>query len=491
MRGFAVVVLIIIGGILSVPGTIGLWVEREIVDEDNFVGTVNEALEDEAVRTVLAERLTDAVMERLEIRRRIGDGLADIQSQRREDAPGDLVLLEGPLTLAARNVIFEVSFRVVDSELVAEVRDVSLRAVHRVVTAIVNNDKELLGTVGDTLVLDLRPLLEEIVREIGGDKGEELLGNLENLDIPEDLDIPGDLDIPEDRGVIVLATKSDLEPVWTIVQVFDRGNPWLAIAAGVLLAVAIAIARSRRRAVIGVGITVAVVAALEALTVAQPLREVAVDGLSATESGRIAAKVTYDTLVRNFLRQQVIVMLIGVGMVAGGSLAMDTGLPKAIRSTFRGQDDDMQVNLAGWIRERAFALRIAGLGLGGLLLITWPDPSSRMIVTVFALLALYLAVLTIVTSDAAWAVWMRSRGGELWERYFRVDEETVAGPPGKRTLPGWVAARASWFRVIGIATGIIFLAAWPSVTFGLVVVIVALEFLYLAAIDMIVNRASG
>ena len=491
MRGFAVVVLIIIGGILSVPGTIGLWVEREIVDEDNFVGTVNEALEDEAVRTVLAERLTDAVMERLEIRRRIGDGLADIQSQRREDAPGDLVLLEGPLTLAARNVIFEVSFRVVDSELVAEVRDVSLRAVHRVVTAIVNNDQKLLGTVGDTLVLDLRPLLEEIVREIGGDKGEELLGNLENLDIPEDLDIPGDLDIPEDRGVIVLATKSDLEPVWTIVQVFDRGNPWLAIAAGVLLAVAIAIARSRRRAVIGVGITVAVVAALEALTVAQPLREVAVDGLSATESGRTAAKVTYDTLVRNFLRQQVIVMLIGVGMVAGGSLAMDTGLPKAIRSTFRGQDDDMQVNLAGWIRERAFALRIAGLGLGGLLLITWPDPSSRMIVTVFALLALYLAVLTIVTSDAAWAVWMRSRGGELWERYFRVDEETVAGPPGKRTLPGWVAARAAWFRVIGIVVGAALLIVLPSLTFGTFILVVALELLYLAAIDMIVNRASG
>ncbi len=487
MRGFAVVVLIIIGGILSVPGTIGLWVEREIVDEDNFVGTVNEALEDEAVRTVLAERLTDAVMERLEIRRRIGDGLADIQSQRREDAPGDLVLLEGPLTLAARNVIFEVSFRVVDSELVAEVRDVSLRAVHRVVTAIVNNDKELLGTVGDTLVLDLRPLLEEIVREIGGDKGEELLGNLENLDIPEDLDIPGDLDIPEDRGVIVLATKSDLEPVWTLVQVFDRGNPWLAIAAGVLLAVAIAIARSRRRAVIGVGITVAVVAALEALTVAQPLREVAVDGLSATESGRIAAKATYDTLVRNFLRQQVIVMLIGVGMVAGGSLAMDTGLPKAIRSTYRGQADD----LAEWIRERAWALRIAGLGLGGLLLITWPDPSSRMIVTVFVLLALYLAVLAIVTSDAAWAVWMRSRGGELWERFFRVDEATVASPPGKRTLPGWVAARASWFRVIGIVLGVALLIVLPSLTFGTFVLVVALELLYLAAIDMIVNRASG
>ncbi|MEE8537714.1 MAG: hypothetical protein V3S71_06860 [Acidobacteriota bacterium] len=58
-------------------------------------------------------------------------------------------------------------------------------------------------------------------------------------------------------------------------------------------------------------------------------------------------------------------------------------------------------------------------------------------------------------------------------------------------LVGWVARRASWFRVFGIALGATLLTVLPSLTFGTFVVVVALELLYLAAIDMIVNRASS
>jgi hypothetical protein len=36
----------------------------------------------------------------------------------------------------------------------------------------------------------------------------------------------------------------------------------------------------------------------------------------------------------------------------------------------------------------------------------------------------------------------------------------------------------------------VLLIAWPSLTFGTVVIVVALELLYLAGIDMIVNRAA-
>ncbi len=67
----------------------------------------------------------------------------------------------------------------------------------------------------------------------------------------------------------------------------------------------------------------------------------------------------------------------------------------------------------------------------------------------------------------------------------------MASLPGKRTLPGWVAARAAWFRVIGIVLGAALLIVLPSLTFGTFILVVALELLYLAAIDMIVNRASG
>ncbi len=56
---------------------------------------------------------------------------------------------------------------------------------------------------------------------------------------------------------------------------------------------------------------------------------------------------------------------------------------------------------------------------------------------------------------------------------------------------GWVARRASWFRVFGIALGAILLIVLPSLTFGTFFLVVALDLLYLAAIDVVVNSASG
>ncbi len=58
-------------------------------------------------------------------------------------------------------------------------------------------------------------------------------------------------------------------------------------------------------------------------------------------------------------------------------------------------------------------------------------------------------------------------------------------------LVGWVARRGSWFRVFGIALGATLLIVLHSLTFGRFVLVVALELLYLAPVDMFVNRASG
>jgi hypothetical protein len=46
-------------------------------------------------------------------------------------------------------------------------------------------------------------------------------------------------------------------------------------------------------------------------------------------------------------------------------------------------------------------------------------------------------------------------------------------------------------RAIGIAVGVPLLVVGPSLTFGTVVFAVALELLYLAAIDAVVSRASS
>ena len=72
---------------------------------------------------------------------------------------------------------------------------------------------------------------------------------------------------------------------------------------------------------------------------------------------------------------------------------------------------------------------------------------------------------------------------------MRVPEEAGDGE-GDSSFMGLLASRAPWFRTLGVVLGVAFLIFLPSLTFGTFVLIISLEFLYLAAIDMIVNRAS-
>jgi hypothetical protein len=254
----------------------------------------------------------------------------------------------------------------------------------------------------------------------------------------------------------------------------------------------VAVAGNRRRTLIWVGAALAVVAAIEILVVAQPLKEALTDAIAEPE-GNAAARVTYDVLVDSFKRQELFVILIGIGLVAGGTLAGDPYLTAGIRSRLRrtAPGTAEPFSLTTWIRKRTLGLRVGGLGLAALFLIAWPDPSTRLILTVMVVAALYLATLAVAASDAAWAVSARSWLAQLGEHYLPVPEAPAAdGATRGRSPLHWVAARAPWFRGIGIVLGVVLLVAWPSLTFGTVVVVIALELLYLAAIDMIVSRVA-
>jgi hypothetical protein len=469
--------LVVVGVLLSVPGSVAAWQERVVLDEDTFVATVDEAFEQEEVQAAIAERLTDEIMKYARIQERIESGLATIQEEGGEDLPEGLVLLTGPLSGAARDVIFQVALSLVEAQPLKEVREGALRAAHRVLTAIVDDDVEALAIVGDDVVLDLGVILEEIIKDIGGEDGEGFLASI---------------DIPEDAGRIVLAEKSDITTMWTLANWLGKISPWVAIAAAVTLALAVAISPHRRGTVIAIGVAIAFVAAISIVVVAEPLKEVTADAIATTASGNAAAKATYDIFVRSFQRQEAFVMLIGVGMAAGGSVAADRHIAAAMRSWFRRPAPAAEeAGFLEWTRERVQALRVAGLGVAALLLITWTDPSTRFVITVLVLTVAYMAALAAATGDAEWAVSIRSGAAGLRDRYLRVHRADAGGAPAGPWLVGWIAARASWFRGIGIVLGVALLIVLPSLTFGTFVLVVTLELLYLAAIDTVVNRVSG
>ncbi len=74
---------------------------------------------------------------------------------------------------------------------------------------------------------------------------------------------------------------------------------------------------------------------------------------------------------------------------------------------------------------------------------------------------------------------------------MRVPAGEGDGAAAGSSLSGRVARGAPWFRLIGIVLGAVLLIFLPSLSFGAFVLVVSLELLYLAAIEMLVNRASG
>jgi hypothetical protein len=467
MRGFFVAFFIVLGGILVIPASLAVWQEREILDEDNFVATMNEVFQDEDVQVAIATRLTATIMEEGDISGRIESGLGEVQA-RNERVPEGILLLKGPLTNVAEEAIYRLTIRALESPRLQAALDAALRAAHRTLMAILDEDNELLQVEDGVLYLDLQPVVEEVIVELAGERGLDLLEKIE---------------IPDDAGKIEITAASDNEAIWTLARWVDKFDPVLPIMSAAFFVLAIAIARRRSRAVIGVGTAIAVVSALALFTIAVPLKELATSW-PPREEGVAAAESTYEILVDSFRSQQLFLVIVGIAMVGGGFLGGDTEFMRTLRTKVRGKPGEGPT-LREWAIERVHVLRLVGLGLGALFILVWPDPSTRLTVTVLVIIGLYLVAVTALTSEAEWAKRVREKANEL---LGAAKQPVESGVPRSGTGM-WVERHSGLLRLIGLVAAIILLAAWPNFTFGTFFVVSALTLMYLAAIDWLSNRA--
>lgn len=468
MRSLFVILLIAVGILLSVPASVAAWQERVVYDEDEFVSMIDESLEQEEVQTALAQRLTATLMQELEIRDRIGMTLTRLEEEGPEGIPEGIALLEGPLTRVSNDAIYRATLRAIEQEPLQEVRDKLLRAVHRLVMAVIDDDVEVLESQGNQVVIDMKPILEAAILEVGGERGESLLERVE---------------LDEDAGVIVLFEKEDVTGARLFFWWMRQSMPVLPITVLVMLFLAIAISRDRSRTAMIVGGLLVAVTALTVLAVSVA-GNVASDAIAQTPEGKEALKAVYDVIVRSFKQQQMLIILCGALLAIGGWVFGDSRMAGAIRDRFRGEGrEPTGGGMQGWAREHAIGLRAAGLVGGALLLVIWPDVTTRFALTVFGIVAVYLLGLALVTSEADWAVNARAKLDEMSDKHLAASTGVKGGG-----FAGFVATHASTLRIAVIGLSVAFLLLWPTVKLSTFVVIVALALLLLAGIDTLVNR---
>lgn len=457
--------LIILGGVLSIPAAISIWQERQIQNEDRFVSTTMEVFDDEQVQVVVATRLTEVIMTKTDIQQYIHDGLANLETRAGSNAPPGIPLLAAPLTRLATETVYNLCLRTLQSDAFSQVLEASLRTTHRAVMAVINDDSALLSETNGQVILNLRPLIDQVVEQLAGERGQEALSKL---------------NIPDDAGQIVIRSQTQNPWVWKVAGWVDDFDPVIPIVTAIVFLLAIAVAKSRRRAIIATGATLAIVAGFTLLALGAPIKELATSWPK-TDEGKEATKQAYDIILNSFRAQQFVTVIFGLGMVAVASAAGDRRLAAMVRSAVRRGESTDEGGFGEFVRERVVGLRLAGLALAGVVLILWPDPTLRTVLTVGFLLGSYLLLIYVLASDSSWATSARS---SLATWMTGMADAQGEPPPG---FMGWVVRHSGLLRVIGIVVGVALVLFVWDLSLGGLVLIAAAELLYLACIEWAIS----
>jgi hypothetical protein len=336
-RRITVWVLIVLGGLIGLVSALTVWANRQALETDRWVATSSRLLEDDEIRGALSLYLVDQLYTDV-----------DVAAELRGALPDEVKPLAAPIAGGLR----ELSVRAADSLLsrpgVQTLWREANRRAHEAFLAIVEDEGQFLRTSEGDVVLDLRPLVEQLADRIGLTEAqvEQRLG--------------------PDAGRIVIMESDQLGTVQTAVELIRKLSVWLAIAILVLFALAVYLAEGRRRETLrAVGITFVVVGAL-LLVVRRVAGDWIVDTLATSEPVRDPASNAW---------------LIGTDLLAGIAwTAIAYGAIVILAAWLAGPSRPAvwaRRRLAPSLRDRP-GLVYAVVGLLYLLVVAWgPTPAFR------------------------------------------------------------------------------------------------------------------
>jgi NADH:ubiquinone oxidoreductase subunit 6 (subunit J) len=362
-RTILVWVLLVLGTVVVLVGSLTVWVKRQGLDTDSWVNTSSRLLEDDDVRGALSIYIVDELYVNL-----------DPQGTLEDQLPENLQGLAGPIAGALRQPAVEGVDRFLQRPRVQDLWERANRAAHEALLRVLEDETRAgISSAGGVVTLDLRTLLVSIGEELGF--GEQL-----------------DSRLPETAGQITILQSDQLEAAQTGVKIL-KVLSWLIILIAIaLFAGAVWLARRRRETLRNVGAAIVLVG-IVLLVIRRVVGNYIVDALSSGESVRDAVGSTW--VIGTDLLAEVAWALIIYGLV----ILLGTLLAGPFRYARRAREA-----LAPNFRERpefGWAV-LAGLYL---LLILWgPVPALRNwlgVIVLGALIALgFEAFRRLVLSEA-------------------------------------------------------------------------------------------
>jgi putative oligomerization/nucleic acid binding protein len=350
LRRWLALGLVVVASVLAFVAVPAIWLNRQVLNTDNWTRTSSELLADPVIRAQVAGYLVDQLYANV-----------DVEAELREALPPRLQPLAGPAAGGLRNLAERGANEVLSRPRAQEAWENANRAAQLGLLAVLRGGNQVASTQNGTVTLDLRTLLQEVADRVG--VGGRLAGAL-----------------PESAARITILQSNQLK----VAQDVANGLKPLAIALVVLslalFGVALAIAPGWRRPVVrayGIGLVVAGGAVLVAIAQGG---DAVVTSLATTAASEPAVRHAWD--IGTPLLHEAAVATIGYGIVLilGAWLSGPSRAAVAIRRA-----------LAPYLREPLIAYSALALVMV-LVIFKWaPTPATRNPVLAIVLVALVAA----------------------------------------------------------------------------------------------------
>ncbi|HEU4947655.1 MAG TPA: hypothetical protein VFT31_10915 [Kribbella sp.] len=386
-RAVSSAILITIACLLAPLSVASVWASNVLSDTDQYVETVAPLARDPAVQSAVADEVSSAVLESLDLKGITTDALEALSQQQNlpPRVAAALPALAVPLTNGVENFTRDQINNILASPQFAEVWDQVNRAAHeQVVKLLEGNQGGAVSAQDNTITLNLGPVIQQVKDRLVA-QGFTLAARVPTVD-----------------RSFVLVQSDAVTKAQGFYRLLNLLGAWLPVIALVLLAAGVALARDRRRALFrgALGVASAMVVLGVGLTIARTLYVGSRPAGILTEEG---AGNVFDTLVRFLrtgLRATAVLGLVAAlaAFLAGPSTAAvrtRSGLQRGIGSLRGGAEAaGWQTGRIGtWTYAHKRALRISAVIAGGLVVMFWTRPTGWVIVTTALIVALVLGLI--------------------------------------------------------------------------------------------------
>jgi len=387
-RPVVATVAIVLVAILAPLAVVATWAHDEISDTDRYVETVSPLAENPAIQSAVSTRITNALLERLDIQAVTQEATQALASRGLSPrVAASLQALGTPLANAIENFIRDQVDKIVQSQQFATAWTEMNRAAHtQMVAVLTGKTSEAVTVQGGAVQLNLAPVVDQVKARLA-EVGFALVSK-----------------IPPFTAQFTVFQSDDLATAQKGFRVLSALARALPIVALLLLGVAVAVARDRRRTLV-VGSVVVAASMLVLGAVLNGFRVVYLDAIPADQLPSDAAAAVYDQVV-SFVRlglRAVLVLFLAVAVVAWVSgpgpspTAVRRGTTRALDAVRHGRDraglDTGPVGAFLWQYRNGIRWAVGGVVVLVYVLADHPTGATTLTLLIVAALLLLLVEL--------------------------------------------------------------------------------------------------